>query len=169
MGGALFLQLTLAEIGHYSKPRAGWETVIERFPSTVSEIEEASKCFALGRYTACVFHLMRALEPGLRALSDKLKIRKRSANWHAFLSAMPARIDRAFSRKSRASRAKHDYYSGLASQLGFIKTAWRNPTMHNPEKIYTEEMARELIVLVRGYMREASKHLRESQRNNAST
>ena len=39
-----------------------------RFVSTIPEIEEAAKCYAVGRYTAAAFHLMRATEKGTKAL-----------------------------------------------------------------------------------------------------
>jgi hypothetical protein len=65
---ATLLTLSLQEAAHYLTPRKGWEAVIENFPGAVSDIEEATKCLALSRSTACVFHLMRALEVGLRAL-----------------------------------------------------------------------------------------------------
>ena len=38
------------------------------FPSASEEIREANTCYTLDRYTACVFHLMRAVEHALRAL-----------------------------------------------------------------------------------------------------
>ena len=36
--------------------------VEDHFPSASPEISEAGKCFALARYSATVFHLMRVLE-----------------------------------------------------------------------------------------------------------
>ncbi|HST51346.1 MAG TPA: hypothetical protein VLJ61_04985 [Pyrinomonadaceae bacterium] len=43
------------------------QKVADRFPSASYDIAEASKCFALERNTACVMHLMRAAEVGLKA------------------------------------------------------------------------------------------------------
>ncbi len=42
--------------------------VAQRFPEAQKEIKEAHGCYALGRDTASVFHLMRAVEHALRAL-----------------------------------------------------------------------------------------------------
>ncbi len=44
------------------------------YPAASFEIEEAAKCMALGRYTASVFHCMRALEVSIKALATFLKI-----------------------------------------------------------------------------------------------
>ena len=46
------------------------ETVVEHFSAAAFDIEEASKCLALQRPTACVFHLMRVMEEGLKALAS---------------------------------------------------------------------------------------------------
>lgn len=48
--------------------------VTAKFPSISLEAEEASKCYALGRSTACVFHLMRILELGLNSLAHSLGV-----------------------------------------------------------------------------------------------
>jgi hypothetical protein len=40
-----------------------------KFPAAIYEIDEAGKCLALGRSTAAVFHLMRAMEIGIKGVS----------------------------------------------------------------------------------------------------
>lgn len=50
------------------------EAIADRFPAAVFEIDEAAKCLALGRSTAAVFHLMRLMEIGIRALARCLQI-----------------------------------------------------------------------------------------------
>ena len=55
----------------------------------VFELDEAAKCLALGRSTAAVFHLMRAMEVGIRSVArclgipDPLKPAER--NWGSIL------------------------------------------------------------------------------------
>ncbi len=67
-----FLALNLRDAEHYGNPRREWDGVIEAFKDTVYDIEEAGKCLALERSTAAVFHLMRIIETGLRALGGAL-------------------------------------------------------------------------------------------------
>ena len=50
------------------------DDVARAFPSSKGDIDEAGKCLALDRGTACVFHLMRILEIGLQLLAAKLGI-----------------------------------------------------------------------------------------------
>jgi hypothetical protein len=51
----------------YSAPFPFGPKVANNFSSANYDIEEASKCLALDRYTACIMHLMRALEVALDA------------------------------------------------------------------------------------------------------
>ena len=71
-----FFRLTIEESKHVGHAMLFGKGVSDAFPSESSrfEIEESGNCFALGRYTACVFHLMRALEKGLKALADDLEV-----------------------------------------------------------------------------------------------
>jgi hypothetical protein len=61
----VFLALNIREADIYNNPRKGWEEIVERFPDTVTDIEEASKCFALSRYAAAIFHSVQVVEVGL--------------------------------------------------------------------------------------------------------
>jgi hypothetical protein len=137
------------------------QNIRDAFPSVVDELTEAGKCYGFGRSTATVFHLMRALEIPLAALLKTLGITKHSPTWNAYLSAMAEAIKVMFPDKSRAHAEKREYFTVLEGQLRAIKDAWRNPTMHEIGKNYTDETAHELIVLVRGLFREAAKELRE--------
>jgi hypothetical protein len=61
------------------------------FPSVLYEIDEAGKCFALGRSTACVFHLMRTMEVGIRVVARCLGVPdplKGDRNWGSVLKGI---------------------------------------------------------------------------------
>jgi hypothetical protein len=60
-----FFSLTIGEAQYYSIPRKGWEDILEGFPDTLTDVEEACKCFALSRYPAAVFHSIQMVEAGL--------------------------------------------------------------------------------------------------------
>ena len=63
----VFLPIDPSNARFYREPRRDWEEAIERFPEAISDIEEASKCYALGRYAASVYHSMQIIEIGLLA------------------------------------------------------------------------------------------------------
>ena len=69
MAGRSYLCLNEEEFTLYQPktPHFG-QDVRGQFPSAIYEMDEASKCLAIGRSTACVFHLMRALEIALKGL-----------------------------------------------------------------------------------------------------
>jgi hypothetical protein len=145
--------------GSYSDPLKEWDIPLNAFPSIRYDIERAQQCYALDQPTACVFHLMRSLEVPLKSLSSELSIVKHSPTWEAYLSAMATAIQTKFPDKTKAHAERRVYFTALEGQLRAIKTAWRNPTMHEIASVYTEEMSHELIVLVRGFMREAAREL----------
>lgn len=96
----------------YSEPYKGWETVVERFPKTATDIEEASKCLALNRATACVFHLMRVMEAGLYALADDLAIADVQENWQNAIDQIESAV-----RKLTKGDARKPPYSDVAAQF----------------------------------------------------
>ena len=69
------LQVSSDKLDYWQNPNLFGSEVTENFKSALYDINEAGKCFALGRDTACVFHLMRVLEHGLRVVAKKLKIK----------------------------------------------------------------------------------------------
>lgn len=46
LDGTLFLHVPFANAISYNKPFEKWEKIVERFPNTVRDIEEAQKCLA---------------------------------------------------------------------------------------------------------------------------
>lgn len=83
------LHVPSARVEHYNsdKPQFG-DKVAEKFPKATEDVQEAHRCFALGRYTACVFHLMRVMELGVQSLGKKLGVaRTQEKEWQPILRA----------------------------------------------------------------------------------
>lgn len=135
---AYFLNSTDAIIG-------GEERV--KFPEIDFDIEEAGKCFALGRGTACVFHLMRVMESVVRALCTDLNIANPNREWGKLLSAMGRAIE------GMPKGDKRNSWSEAHSLLYSVKQAWRNDTMH-PNKTYTEEQAEDILRAVKRFIQQ---------------
>lgn len=149
LGAVLFLHVPNPKAVIYENPLNGWKPVVARLPSAQLDIEEAGKCFALSRYTATVFHLMRVMEIGLDALMLKLSLPAHLPSWDAKLKKIEDELDRLSSDRTSA---EVDFYRQALANYRAVQTAWRNPTMH-VEKIYTEEMAAEIVAAVKGFMR----------------
>ena len=65
-----FLHVPFPKNEQYLNPLVKWGDAVTKFPEITMDIEEAAKCFALSRFTATVFHLMRVMELGVQKLGD---------------------------------------------------------------------------------------------------
>ena len=150
-----YLALSLSERDLYEQisPLFGDE-VEASFPIASEDISEAGKCIALGRYTASIFHLMRAMEAALTVLGNKLRVTvvdKNNADleWGKILSNLAAPIEKMPRGDSRQQ------WSSAFSLLLHTKTAWRNPTMH-PKQTYTEDQAKDILATTRSFINSLS-------------
>jgi hypothetical protein len=79
--------------------------VAQHFPSTIIDIEEAGNCLGLSRGTACVFHLMRVMEVGLRVLARTLNDPrldpKRNPSWDSILQKCRDELAKPLKDRSR--------------------------------------------------------------------
>lgn len=132
--------------------------VLLSFGSTMDDIDEAGKCFALGRNTACVFHLMRVMERPIAALGKMLLPDDPSPNWETVLK----KIDAELARKPAERIFKGDvqFFAEVAAELRAVKHAWRNRVMHI-DSIVTEERAKSIFDSTIGFMNVVSKRLKE--------
>jgi hypothetical protein len=147
----------------YENPVSGWETVIEKFPLTTDHIEEAGKCLALGRNTACVYHLSGVVQDALDSLGTKLRVPldPTSDTWNGLARKIEIAIagKQAATPNKKSWKTLEPFYSELVSDIKAIKNAWRNPTMHF-RRTYTDSQAEKLYTRVQEFMIHASTHLR---------
>jgi hypothetical protein len=125
------LALTVEEASKYADPHPFGETVIKSFPSCAADAEEATKCLALSRPTAAVFHLMRVLEVGLRVFGARLGVEtSHKPGWEAILKKAHGLMSLQNDKKPADWQHDEAFLSEVSSMLTAVKTAWRNPTMH---------------------------------------
>ena len=129
------------------------------FPSARYDIGEAGKCLALDRGTACVMHLARAVEVGLKVLAEKeLKLPTRH-NWGRHLDDIEKELTKRY--KTTGSRTTDEkFYAEAAAQIGHIKVAWRNPAMHVDRK-YTEDEAEKILLAIEAFMQQLAGRIHE--------
>lgn len=118
-----------------------------KFPSIAYDTVEAGNCCAMGRSTACVFHLMRIMEVGVQAFGTKLGVTLTcKKNWQSILDESNKAI-KLLSPKDPVTVE----LSQASANLYAVKQAWRNEVMH-PKDTYTLEEAENLIRLVKIFM-----------------
>jgi hypothetical protein len=138
------------------------ERTLEEFPSVAYDIKEAGWCFAAERFSAAVYHLMRIAEYGLVSLAERFGVdEKKRRNWNTALN----QIDKCLNPNKPEyckdlSKQEEEYFTGAASWLRNVKTAYRNPVSHIP-RIYEEKQARDLFQAVSSLMDHLSVHLKE--------
>jgi len=131
------------------------------FPSAIIDIEEAGKCLAFERWTACAFHLMRVMELGLRTLGDAVHLSATTnRTWDAVLKKCDDEAKKPFKERSPEWQSDEEFFAGAAAMLRSVKDAWRNPTMH-VEKVYTAEQVEDVWNAVKGFMRHLATKLPE--------
>jgi hypothetical protein len=111
------------------------------------DLDEACNCLALARATACVFHLMRAMEEAVKILGTKLGVTNVEKEWGKILSDIGAKIEAMPKGQSR------DEWSACHVNLYHVKQAWRNSTMH-PKETYTTEQAKEVLDAVFAFLKQ---------------
>ncbi len=163
MSHTLFMYIPNDRAEWFNKERLFGESVGNSFPSASFDIKEAGSCFACARFTASVFHLMRALEPGLGGLGKVFGVSFERTNWQPVIEQIEAKIRSMGSDPSKAAdwKEQHEYYSQAASSFMFFKDAWRNYTAHARGK-YTQEEALTIMVNVKAFMQKLAARLSET-------
>lgn len=163
-----FLELTPEESKYYKNefPIFG-EHVAEKFPSLEYEFKEISACLALGRSTAAVFHSLRVLEGGFAALWRSLKvsdpIHGYERNWSNRVKRVEAAIENNWPKSSGRGSADAKFYDEVVGALKGMQNPYRNSTMHL-DQIYTEDDARHIIELIKGFMKKVASRMDEDGR-----
>lgn len=157
-GGTAFISLSAKEKHYYfpSEPIFG-NMVNTKFPKEGAfEIDEAAKCLGLARPTASVFHLMRTMEVGIKAVSRCLSIpdpiKPVERNWGKMLDKIEGEIDKRWPNSADRVHGDGQFFEALYGLLEGEKNPWRNATMHVENK-YTDDEAEHIFFAVRAFMR----------------
>jgi len=153
---------------HYPKDRivflqrmqVEWATVFASFPSAKREIEEGIDCYALGHNAACVFHMSRVGEIGLRTIGRELgvkavrggKVQIEWATWGDVFKAIEPTIASIRQKSNGAQKTNAlTFYERILSDLRAIQSLYRDQTMHLREQ-YDDGEAQSAMFRVRELM-----------------
>ncbi len=139
----LFMHIPPQRAARYELSEPFGADVAKNFPSCSFDTKEAGNCFASGRFTASVFHLMRVLEIGLVVFAKMFPaVPTDKENWQQIIEKIESEIRKMPSLPVKApdGKEKQERYSQLANSFMFFKDAWRNYTAHARGK-YTEDEA----------------------------
>lgn len=141
------------------------EAVESAFPDTQSDIEEASKCLALARPTACVFHLMRAAEGAASILSAHLNGETHQENgeplhFGGLFNQVSSKIEEMPRGPSK------DAWLKLKGFMSSLNRGTRTKVAH-PGTVYTERQAERIYDLTKSFMEEAEELLNARRHERA--
>ena len=164
---ALVVPFSKAALYEQNEPPFGAEVQARFKTRGRDEISEASKCLALGRATASVFHLGRTVECGLDGIRACLQVptpvKRGDKTWGAVLGTIETEIERrddlAYVHQWNSMDDRRLFKQMHSSILAF-KDAWRDPTMHL-ETTYNPEQAEHLFALTKGFMKIVASRLDE--------
>lgn len=129
-----------------------WQVVIEKFPSTETDIRLGTDLYCLGHSTACVFHMMRVLEDGLEALATELGVPVGADTWGQIIGNIEKAIsDHSSSRRYPGKKETRKFYSEAAIQFGYFKDGWRNYVSHG-KTFYSINEANKVLNHTRDFM-----------------
>lgn len=125
--------------------------VFDKFKDARGDIKNAGNCYAVGEPTACVFHLMRAMEVVVRKLGKRMNVNiPPGTTWRKITGDMDAKI-KALPDDTARRREKKELWEEARANLHHVGSVWRNKTMH-PAKSYSPSQAKDVLDACRVFM-----------------
>jgi hypothetical protein len=160
----VFVNLSPQESELYDNPDKEWQAVIARFHKLRHDIEECSKCFALARYGAAVFHVMLIAEFGVIQVANLFGVAGDKPGWGA-LDRLQRINDKKWDDKNELERKHLQFLANLLPLAFSMKESWRHKMDHVANKIewmdtdFSPEVANDIISATRGFMRRLASDL----------
>jgi hypothetical protein len=151
----LFAFILPHRAGYFSDEQFGTEISailghMGAFANAQTDLVEAGNCFAAGRFTAAVYHLMRTAEYGLVSVAAALGVSEdKRTSWAKLIQGIESELKRMVSSATKPSdwREQEKKYSDLCSWFTAIQKGWRNPVSHIP-RIYSEFTAKGMFSVI---------------------
>lgn len=155
----------------YAENRALFgDCVKSAFPSADSDIRECGNCLTVETWSAAVFHLMRAVEHGLRALARdrRIALPKKAvldlATWETIIRELEkTEIAIQGYPATLAREAQFEFYHGAMMEFKRFKNKFRNRIMHTRED-YDRDEAHSAFTHVRAFMQILATRIAEKKR-----
>jgi hypothetical protein len=162
LANILFLHIPKHKIRYHESKTDLPETLRSSFPKASYEFVRASNCFSLSEHTACVFHSMRVLEHGLKALAHDVGRIFDIQQWHNIIEEIKYEIDTIAKSlpRGQAKNERLQFLSAAAKEFTYFKDGWRNYVAHG-HMSYTEIQALNILDHVRIFMIHISEQLKE--------
>jgi hypothetical protein len=146
-----YFQVHRQDVQLYKQSAPFGEAVAKKFNRAAADIQNAGNCLALQQPTACVFHLMRAVEIAVRQLSKRLNVTiTPQSTWRQMTGQMDPKI-KSMPAATESQKRKKNNWEAASMNLHHVGSVWRNNTMH-PAASYTQDEARDVFTATRVFM-----------------
>jgi hypothetical protein len=165
LGERVFMYIPEDRITWLNKQDAFGPEVSLNFKSAKEDIIESGNCYAVGLYTACVFHTMRVLEHGIKALAKDIGLKFYRQSWGTIIKKIKDKIDLEIKSlsgqpKDQMRTEKLQFLSQVAQEFTYFKDGWRNYVMHGEDK-YDGPKALSILNHVKTFMAHLATKLTE--------
>jgi hypothetical protein len=168
---------------YYDQPELFGTAVYTVFPKARDDIREAGNCLAHFLFNASVFHLMRTVEIGAKAMVRELSAQKflevpASVNGSRQMVRRPVELCdwktlsdglhkalvtlESGTKTSVAKKEKLEFYSHAVSQFRNFKDAWRNKVAH-ARTDYNHHEVKDIMNNARQFMQHLAKRVKPSK------
>ena len=169
MQGIFFLSLSPSEGRRYEDWASGWKAILGRFPDTTRDIEEMNKCFALGRYTASMFHALHVAEWGAIALGKYIGTTDPKEGWGSTERKLREIVKGGHSNLPPNLAVSFEFMEQMSREIDSMVLAWRHKVDHAanhlhivPNTEFTPDIAEHIIGAVRIFMQRILEGIPES-------
>lgn len=156
----LFLHIPLPDSDYYQNPLREWDPIVQRFPQTIGDAEEASKCYALERYAAAVFHCMQVVEATLIELGRFIRVPKgNKPSWGATTGHLGIILQKKPEQLTAFERKNLEKLRQVHAVAQALQHAWRNKISHAGERLvlltpdFNREIANDIMVASQAFAR----------------
>jgi hypothetical protein len=164
MRSTTFLYVSAERRQYYTEPTKDWEAVIRKWPKASLDITESSRCFALERFAASIFHILLVAEFGVIQICDLLGVSGDKPGWGCV-----QRLERTLAKPYKDRTDLEQQHSALLTDLVpmivAVKDSSRHKIMHVDNRLVWldvdlgPQVASEVIASTRGFMRRLAKEL----------
>jgi hypothetical protein len=155
-----FAYIPSDRVEYLRSPHPFGQRVAEQFPSTVGEIEAATRAIAFDLPMACIFHVMRTVEKAFKGIDLFLSLDPpdglTARTWGAFRKRMEVRFE-ALGKDWRNSN-EGEFFKKIHGDIGTIQIAWRDTSLH-VDREYSLAEAENIFKTVKMMMENLAQHL----------
>jgi hypothetical protein len=156
--------LSLGESELYKEPLKEWQEVSSRFGKIRFDIEECSRCFALGRYGAAIFHALLVAEFGVIKIAELVNVQGDRPGWGS-LDRIERILKKKWNERTPLEQQHSQFLEGVMPFALRMKDSWRHKLNHVDNKIvwfdttFSPDLAKEILSAIRGFMSQLSRAL----------